>query len=155
MDIKIPRLQMSVKVFFHHYGLEACDFFLAENSERHTGPETMDEFLNYDPREFIPVRLQESGNIMLISKKFIETVLVSSDSAALDKFQGVPPTREAKVKVIMTDERSYTGTIRIFNPAYEARTTDFLNAPEPFFQLQLDAQVAYINKIYLSRLEEV
>ena len=155
MDIKIPRLQVSVKVFFHHYGLEACDFFLAENSERHTGPETMDEFLNFDPREFIPVRLQESGNIMLISKKFIETVLVPADSKALGDMHGVPPTRETPVKVTMTDERSYTGIIRIFNPAYEARVTDFLNGTEPFFQLQLPEQVAYINKLFLSRLEEV
>jgi hypothetical protein len=155
MDIKIPRRTITARVFFHRYGEEACDFFLAESSERHQGPETLDEFLNLDPREFIPIRMRDSGSIVLISKKFIEAATVPADSPALESDHGVPPTREAKLKVTMTDDRTYLGTLRIFGPAYEARVTDFMNAPGAFFQLHTEAGVCYINKFYLSRLEEI
>lgn len=154
MDIKIPRRTVSAKVFFHRYGEEACDFFLAESSERHQGPETLDEFLNLDPREFIPIRMRDSGNIVLISKKFIEAATVSADNAALDDQHGVPPTRETKLKVTMTDDRTYQGVLRIYSSAYESRVTDFMNAPGAFFQLHTEAGVAYINKFYLNRIEE-
>ena len=154
MDIKIPRRTITARVFFHRYGEEACDFFLAESSDRHQGPETLDEFLNLDPREFIPIRMRDSGNIVLISKKFIEAVTVPRDSAALDDNHGVPPTRESKLKATMTDDRTYQGTLRIYSAAHQARVTDFMNAPGAFFQLHTEAGVAYINKFYLSRIEE-
>jgi hypothetical protein len=128
--------------------------FLEETSERHTGPETLGEFLNQDPREFIPVCLRESGNILLISKKFIEAVLVSADSPANDADHGVPPTREARVKATMTDDRVYEGIVRIYQPPYESRVADYLNAPQPFFSIHLPDQVVYINKLFLSRLED-
>jgi len=155
MDIKIPRQTITARVFFHRYGEEACDFFLAESSDRHQGPETLDEFLNLDPREFIPIRMRDSGNIVLISKKFIEAVTVPNDSPALDTNLGIPPTREARLKATMTDDRTYLGVLRIFSSAYEARVTDFMNAPGAFFQLHTDSGVAYINKFYLSRIEEI
>lgn len=155
MDIKVPRIKVPCKVFVHLSGEEDCEIFLAETSSFKPGVETFDEFLNIDKREFIPLRLSYSGRVILMSKKFIETISVSSDLTFIDKNEGTPPTREVEVEVQMEDGRIYRGNVKIFGGLYDSRVIDFINQGGTFFQLHSKGNVYYINKNYLKKIEEI
>lgn len=155
MDIKVPRIKVACKVFVHHSGDEDCEVFLAETSSFRPGVETFDEFLNVDKREFVPLRLSYSGRVILMSKKFIETVAVNPGLAFIDKNEGTPPTREVDVEVQMEDGRIYKGTIKIFAGLYESRVVDFINQGGLFFQLHSKEFIYYINKSFLKKIEEI
>lgn len=155
MDIKVPRIKVPCKVFVHHSGEEDCEVFLAEASSFKPGVETFDEFLNIDKREFVPIRLSYSGRVILMSKKFIETLSVSPEIAFVDKNEGTPPTREVEVEVQMEDGRTYRGKIKIFGGLYESRVIDFINQGGNFFQLHGEKTIYYINKNFLKKIEEI
>ncbi|MEJ5167417.1 MAG: hypothetical protein WHV67_10375 [Thermoanaerobaculia bacterium] len=155
MDIKVPRIKVPCKVFVHHSGEEDCEVFLAEASSFKPGVETFDEFLNIDKREFVPIKLAYSGRVILMSKKFIETISVSPEIIFVDKNEGTPPTREVEVEVQMEDGRIYKGKIKIFGGLYESRVIDFINQGGTFFQLHSEKLVHYINKNFLKKIEEV
>jgi hypothetical protein len=154
MDIKVPRITVPCKIFVHHSGEEDCEVFLAETSSFRPGVETFDEFLNIDKREFVPIRLSYSKRVILMSKKFIETITVDANSSFIDRNEGTPPIREVNVEIQMEDGRIYKGIIKIFGDSYESRVIDFINKGGNFFQLLSDKVVLYINKNFLKKIEE-
>lgn len=154
MDIKVPRINVPCKIFVHHSGEEDCEIFLAETSSFRPGVETFDEFLNIDKREFIPIKLSYSKRVILMSKKFIETITVSPELIFIDKNEGTPPTREVEVQVQMEDGRLYKGKIQIYGSLFESRVIDFINHCGIFFQLYGKDNVYYINKNFLKKIEE-
>lgn len=155
MDIKVPRIKVPCKIYIHHSGEEDCEFFLAEVSPYHPGSETFDEFLNLDQREFIPIRLLYSGRIILISRKYIETVIVDARLPFIDLNEGTPPTREVQVEVQMEDGRIYKGKLKIYGGVFESRVLDFINQGGNFFQLYGEDKIYYINKNFLRKIEEI
>ncbi len=155
MDIKVPRIKVPCKVFVHHSGEEDCEIFLAESSSYHPGPETFDEFLNLDPREFIPLRLSYSGRVILMSKKYIEALSVSADINFVDKNEGATPIREVNVEIQMEDGRVYKGIVKIYGGIYDSRVVDFVNQGGIFFQLHSKDKIHYINKNFLKKIEEI
>lgn len=154
MDIRVPRINVPCKVFVHHSGEEDCEIFLAETSSFRPGVETLDEFLNIDKREFIPIKLSYSKRVILMSKKFIETITVSPKLIFIDKNEGTPPTREVEVQVQMEDGRFYNGKIKIYGSLFESRVIDFINQGGTFFQLQGTDNIYYINKNFIKKIEE-
>ncbi len=155
MDIKVPRITVPCKIFVHHSGEEDCEVFLAESSSIKPGVETFDEFLNIDKREFVPVKLTYSKRVILMSKKYIETITVNVNSSFIDRNEGTPPTREVEVNIQMEDGRFYKGIIKIFGDLYESRVIDFVNKGGTFFQLLSNDIVHYINKNFLKKIEEI
>lgn len=153
--MQVPKYNLPVTLKLTGQDHLPCEVYLAQSSQKGGRPETLDEFLNLDEREFIPVKFLETGRHIMVSKKLIEFVAVDQSlSGAYGKPQA-PPTAEYQVRIELISGMSLEGKVSIYLDAEHARVSDLLNLGEPFIPIATSEEVIYVHRSMIRRVEEL
>lgn len=143
---KVPKKEMEVTLVLTENQKLQCSVFLAHMSSTMGGIETLDEFLNQDDRQFIPVHVKETDRNILVSKKLIVYLHAAEADETGEKPDGPRPTTTADVEVDISNGECFEGTVRIFKELRHSRVQDFLNDPRKYLPLYPDRGVIFINR---------
>jgi hypothetical protein len=91
--------------------VEEGTLFLGSRSSSHSGPETLDEFLNH-PRSFLPVRSKKTGQSYLLNRESIQRVEVDASAPILFRIDEKVATNVDLVRLELTDGSVLEGTLR-------------------------------------------
>ncbi len=123
--------------------------YLSTLSETHAGPETVEEALN-SGRHFLPVRLRETDQTILVRLGAIRTVTVGDDDG------DVLPREESLasvdlVRLELDGGETIEGTLQTVLPPERPRLSDYFNFSKmKFVPLAVDEGVVYVNRDFIS-----
>jgi len=149
MDYRIPMNRLSIQLRLADGSEKNADIFLHTVSDSHSGPETVDEFLN-GPRSFIPCLLTESSDPYLCNKEMILSVEGVEDGEVILRDAGSEPTAVHRVRIGLAGGRRFEGDLQVWLPAESCRVSDFLNAADQFFPVHReDGTVTYVHRKFV------
>jgi hypothetical protein len=148
-DYRIPTQPVEAKLIFSEGREEEVTLFLQTASETHSGPESIDEFLN-GRRRFIPVKSKSNGKSYLVQRDAIQRVEVGENAPVLSHLTPELASGIDVVRIEMTNAVVLEGTLACFQPPGHRRLSDFFNMDETFIPLEVNEGVAYVNKNYIS-----
>jgi hypothetical protein len=123
--------------------------FLGSRSASHSGPETLDEFLNH-PRSFVPVRSKRTGQSYLLNRESIERVEVDRSAPILFHIEEKIATNVELVRLELTDGSVLEGTLCFAPHPDQPRLSDYFNHDPIFVPLEIGTGVTYVNKRYIA-----
>lgn len=148
-DYRIPTHPVEAKLILSEGREEEVTLFLRAVAETHSGPESIDEFLN-GPRRFIPVKSNGTGKSYLVQRDFIQRVDVGENAPILSHMTPDLASGIDVVRIEMTNAVVLEGTLACFQPPEHRRLSDFFNMEETFIPLEVNEGVSYVNKNYIS-----
>lgn len=152
MDYRIPMNRLAVALRLADGTEKKADIFLHTSSESHSGPETVDEFLN-SPRAFIPCLLTETSDPFLCNKETIVAMAGVEDGSYVQREEGTQPTAIHRVRVKLHGGFGLEGDLHVFLPAENCRVSDFLNTSEPFFPVRTgEGRVSYVHRKFVDEV---
>jgi hypothetical protein len=152
MDYRIPMNRLEVRLRLSDGTEKRADIFLHTASESHSGPETVDEFLN-SARAFIPCLLTETSDPFLCNKETIVSMAGVEDGAYILREEGTSPTAIHRVRITLSGGVLIEGDLHVFLPTENCRVSDFLNSTESFFPLRVaDGRVTYVHRRYVDQV---
>jgi len=146
MELKIKKLETHVDLVMKNTGGEKTDviFYLSRFSQYHSGPETIQEFLNRAPR-FIPVRRTDGeffilgvDNILFVQEREVE-----------------PATRIRNLRVLFLDGEKLEAGMFEHLPEQYSRTLDFFNTKDTFLPLLFKKTKIYVNTTNIVKVYEL
>ena len=146
MDLKIPKIQKSVKILLINNikKEQECSLFLSPSSPFHSGSETLEDLLNGE-HKFLPVKIIDDKIINLVN---------------IDKIVYVREINEVDVesynKLIVFFPENLKLNVQICEmlPKTKARPLDYLNEEKNFLVFLYQQQKIYINKDYIIQVIE-
>lgn len=142
---RLPTAPIEVKLTLSGGRTEEAVFFLSPLSDSHSGPETLDEFLNKD-RAFLAARSKESGRNFLVNRLAIVSVEASADAPLLSRREEIVATAIDLVRLELTAGAPLEGTLLVVGPPESSRVSDFFNLKETFVPLEMGERVVFVNK---------
>ncbi len=123
--------------------------YLSTLSETHAGPETVEEALNHG-RHFLPVRLRETDQTVLIRVGAIRTVTVGDDADDVRSHEESLASVEL-VCLELDGGETIEGTLRTVLPPERPRLSDYFNFSKvKFVPLAVDEGAVYVNRDFIS-----
>jgi len=142
---RIPMLPVEAEVLLLGHSRARVTLHLTTQSSRHSGPETVDEFLN-SPRRFIPAHERSTGRAMLLNREVLAWVCVGRDAPMERDREAHVAAMMDMVRVELVDGSELEGTLRDVSAAPSDRLSDVFNHPDQFFPLEAEERVTYVNK---------
>lgn len=113
----------------------------------HAGvPETPLEMLNR-PGGFFPLTLDD-GSVFLMAKAQVAQVVPEWPPEDAESWQ--EPGRRVRLQVTMTSGEELVGEAVVSGPAGHSRPIDYLNAPGPFFEIEVGAGPRLLSGAWVS-----
>jgi hypothetical protein len=138
VDFKVPMREFRVTVALAEAEPLEYVVFLSSFSHRHSGYETIDEYLN-TPREFFPMLCD--GVPKIVNRRQILWVSTASDGES-----NYTPD-ESRVILELIDGLRVEGCLDVDRPIGQARVSDILNDPREEFVCVQDENICYfVNK---------
>ncbi len=148
-DYRLPTHPVDAKLVLSDGREEQVTLFLRPAAPTHSGPESLDEFLN-GSRRFLPVKSQDSGQSFLVQRDSIQRVEVDENAPVLSHMSSELATSIDLVRIEMTDALVVEGTLTSFLPPEKNRISDFFNMAETFIPIEVEEGVTYVNKSYVT-----
>lgn len=145
---RVPTHPVEARLVLANGKRSEVTLFLASLSGFHSGPETMDEFLNRC-RKFLPVRLSQSNQGFLVNRDAVQRVEVGPSVPVLLRMEGRLATYIDLARLEMSDGSILEGTLPYVVSPENPRLSDFLNHEDRFFPLEMGSEVVYVNKEYV------
>lgn len=130
----------------------AGDFFLADSSPGHAGPERVGELLNHE-NGFFP--FESGGRTSMINRANVVKVSLSRQLIEPQLNAGYEVAPRQHVKVLLTTSEEITGDVVVFQPDGHHRLSDYAHVPESFRYLELDDRTLLINSAHIVAMTEV
>ena len=119
--------------------------FLGSRAELHSGPETLDEFLN-SRRNFLPVRSKEEDRSFLINREIIQRIEVDESAPVLFHIEEKLTRKVDLVRLELRDGEILEGTLCSARSPDHPRLSDDFNQDLDFIPLEIGSGVTYVNK---------
>jgi hypothetical protein len=142
---RVPTRPVDARLVLQEGPAEDVTLFLPTVSKTHSGPETMDEFVNSD-RRFFPVKSRDSGRSFLVSRNAILMLEVGTDAPMLFKMEGQIASSVELVRLELDSGLAVEGSVRVITPPEKARLSDFFNQEDKFVPVETAERVTYVNK---------
>jgi len=146
---RTPTRAVDVELSITGSRVEEVTLYLSTLSETHAGPETVDEALNR-VRDFLPVRIRETDQTVLVFRGAIRTVTVGDDEG------DVLPHEESLasvdlVRLELDGGETIEGTLATVLPPERPRLSDYFNfSKAKFVPLAVDEGVIFVNRDFIS-----
>jgi hypothetical protein len=128
--------------------VEDVTLFLGSRAESHSGPETLDEFLNRQ-RRFLPVESRETARRFLVNRSSILRIEVDENAPTQSEIELEMAPSVDLVELELTNGARLEGTVCSVQPPDNARLSDYFNEEPAFVPLQVGSGVTYVNKQYV------
>jgi hypothetical protein len=142
---RVPTVPVAVRLTLSIGEAEEVLLFLSMYSESHSGPETLDEFLNRD-RSFLPVRSKTTDRSFIVNRSAVVAAEAGADAPVLFRLEEAVASSIDLVQVQLSNGTSVEGTLLLSAPPEHARVSDFFNRKEIFLPLETGERVVYLNK---------
>lgn len=146
MDYKVPMKELPVTVALSETEPAEYFIYLSPFSHRHSGYETVEEYLN-SSRAFFPMTAH--GVPKIINRHQMLWMRTSTDEAPPSKYE----MDEAHIILEMVDGMRVEGGLEINRPVGQARVSDILNdGRELFICVRDDADMYFVNKSFIRQV---
>ena len=132
-------------------GVRGC-FFLSGSAASHAGPERVADLLNAEAG-FFPFELV-SGGTVLYNRSQLVLVSLIGDTVEAQLDPGYSVATERAVRILLTNDRTVEGRVRVFRPQGRDRLSDYARAPEPFRYVETDDGTVIVNVDHIVALRE-
>ncbi len=149
-EIRVPILPLEVDFTVSDGSRLEGTVFLAPNSPRHDGPETLDEFLNA-ARSFLPVR--SGGSFLLLGSDSILVAKASPEAPLLSRLPGHVIANVYVVRVYLENGACVEGALSSNLPAGSSRVSDAFNQAGRFVPIESSDAVYLVRKDRVTRIE--
>lgn len=146
---RIPTRAVDVELSIAGGRTEEVTLYLSTLSKTHAGPETVEETLNRG-RDFLPVRIRETDQTVLVRRGAILTVTVGNDEGDV-----APPEETLAsvdlVRLELDGGETIEGTLATVSPSERPRLSDYFNFSKvKFVPLAVDEGVIYVNREFIA-----
>jgi hypothetical protein len=142
---RVPTVPVEVEILMEDGRREAVVLYLSTVSETHSGPETLDEFLDKD-RSFIGARSKESGQSFILNRDALVLVEAPASAPARLKREEMVASAIELVRIQLSRGSVVEGTLLMTVPPEQARISDYLNQKESFVAVDAGERILYVNK---------
>ncbi len=149
-QLHVPTLPQPVTLLLSSGDEEEVTIYLANSSSKHSGVETLDEFLNSDRRFFAIKR--KSGHSALIRRRAVIHVRVAADSPLVSRRESATMPAIDLVRVRFDNGTEIDGVLLHIDREGHERLSDTLNEPDDFFAVEVNDGVLYVNKHHVVSL---
>ena len=127
-------------------------FFLAGDSQQHTGPERVGDLMNLEPG-FFP--FESNGETSLINRAHVIKVALPPQIIEAELDAGYDVATRRHVKVLLATGEEIIGQVVVFRPPGRDRLSDYTQMEERFRYIELADRTLLINSAYIVALTEV
>jgi len=149
-EIRVPILPLEVDFTVSDGSRLETTIFLAPNSPRHDGPETLDEFLNA-ARSFLPVR--SGGSFLLLGSDAILVAKASPQAPLLSRLPGHVIANVYVVRVYLENGTCVAGALSSNLPPESSRVSDAFNQAGRFVPIECSDAVYLVRTDRVTRIE--
>ena len=142
-DLRVVRLVQKARLFLADGTDMAVNLFVAPDSPRGTGPQTVPELM-HEAGPVLPARL-EDGRFLLVGTAQVAAVLLP-DAAPADS----PVASQVEVQVELAGGHRVSGRVRVEEGM---RVADFLRRPEAWVRVETPEGVVWVHKGHLRSVE--
>lgn len=152
-ELRVPKHAAPVEVVLAGGATDRVVIFLADYASTHAGAERLSDLLN-GTADFLPAREVATGRMTFLNRQGIALARVDPElERGADTDWALPS--EHRVAVALSDGTRLTGRVRFVLPPAHSRLVDFLNDAPPFFALFEGEKVAFVNKRFVVRVDEI
>ena len=146
MDLKIPKREITVTIAMLDQAQDPQSYhiYLSQCSRRHTGEESLEEFLNGE-NTFIPIKHSENNDFIIAG---VQHILYVEEQEPID----IDPLSTLKLEMV----GGLTMKLEHFEPQplFHSRPVDFFNTTQTFLTFCRNKRKIHINKAHILRVLE-
>jgi hypothetical protein len=148
-ELAVEKRKVSVVIRCLDCGEITGELYLSLFSKRHSGKETVLEFMNGEDR-FFALRSEQEPKLRMMNKDRVMAVEVSAEIELEHQDLAAMGAKEEPMEVVFDNSHRVEGRAYVELPPTKSRLIDFLNQEEKFFFLRSNGTVHIINRRFIS-----